>query len=66
MVKRIHCEVISVPPHKMPVIPSPAMLEPFSSSRLHNASSNLGVENRHLMSCPADSTVRAWSMTCSW
>ena len=66
MAKRIHCEVISVPPQKMPVMPAFAMLEPSFSSRLHSASSSLGVVNMHLMSWPADRIVIAWSMQCSW
>ncbi len=42
------------------------MLEPSFSSRVARASSSFGVVNMHLMSCLADRTVNAWSMTCSW
>ena len=64
MAKRIHCGVISVPPQKMPVMPvSLAMLVPSFSSRPARASSSFGVVNMHLMSCPAERIVIAWSMS---
>src|SRR5438067_11339399 len=66
IVNRLHCDVISVPPQKMPVIPAFEMLEPSFSSRPHSASSNFGVVNMHLTSWPADRIVIAWSMQCSW
>src|SRR5437660_5959781 len=66
IVNRIHCDVISVPPQKMPVMPAFEMLPPCSSSRLHSASSSFGVVNMHLTSCPAERIVIAWSMQCSW
>ena len=47
----------------LPVIPVSLMLEPCFSRALARDSSNLGVVNRHLMSCPALSTVSACSMT---
>src|SRR2546422_11422517 len=50
----------------MPVIPASRMLEPSLSSRLASASTSFGVANMHRMSCPAESTVTAWSITCSW
>ena len=42
MAKRIHCDVISVPPQKMPVMPALAMLEPSFSSRLAQGLEQLG------------------------
>src|SRR5262249_973643 len=62
----IHCEVISVPPQKTPVIPFLATLVPSFSNRPARASSSLGVVNMHLISWLADRTVTAWSLTCSW
>ena len=47
-------------------MPAFAMLDPSFSSRWHSASSSFGVVNMHLMSCPAERIVIAWSMQCSW
>ena len=48
--KRIHCDVISVPPQKMPVMPTSARVVPCDSSRFARASSSFGVANMHLIS----------------
>lgn len=47
---RVHCGVNSVPPEKIPVIPTSAILLPRSSSASASASSSFGVANKQRIS----------------